>query len=48
MNEELTPEELEDLMALRKLIMLAPLLLKMKTEKVSREEMLKEYKEATK
>lgn len=48
MNEELTPEELEDLMALRKLIMLAPLLLKMKTEKVSQEEMLKEYKEATK
>ena len=48
MNEELTPEELEDLMALRKLIMLAPLLLKMKTEKVSREEMLKEYKEASK
>ena len=48
MNDEFTPEELEDLMALRKLIMLAPLLLKMKTEKVSREEMLKEYKEVSK
>ena len=48
MNDDLTPEEIEYLMALRKLIMLAPLLLKMKTEKVSREEMLKEYKEAAK
>jgi hypothetical protein len=48
MKSPFEDEEIEDLMALRKLIMLAPLLLKMKTEKVSREEMLKEYKEASK
>ena len=48
MKSPFEDEEIEDLMALRKLIMLAPLLLKMKTEKVSREEMLKEYKEAAK